>query len=104
MRTSRPALPPRLLAVLPLLAQGLTNQQAARRLQRSSSQVGHDIEALFVRTGVKSRGELVAFAYVHRILDSAVWPPRLNDENSAEDSEWESALDATACTPQRSPA
>lgn len=69
-------LTPTQLAVLPLLASGLTNSQVGRRIGKTGSSVGHALEAMMLATNTRSRGELIAYGYVHGLLDTTAWPPR----------------------------
>ena len=55
-------LTPRELQILPLLADGLTNAEIARRLVRSEKTVDHHISAILRKLDVRSRGEAAAVA------------------------------------------
>ncbi|GHD88758.1 response regulator transcription factor [Streptomyces naganishii] len=50
--------------VLELIAEGLSNQQIARRLHVSTATVKTHINNLFAKTGVKDRAQAVRYAYV----------------------------------------
>ncbi|CAM5248574.1 response regulator transcription factor [Streptomyces violaceorubidus] len=49
--------------VLVLIADGLTNQQIASRLQVSTATVKTHINNLFAKTGIKDRAQAVRYAY-----------------------------------------
>ncbi|MGW3950610.1 response regulator [Streptomyces sp. NPDC004752] len=49
--------------VLVLIAEGLSNQEIARRLQVSTATVKTHINNLFAKTGVKDRAQAVRYAY-----------------------------------------
>ncbi|MFF2652756.1 response regulator [Streptomyces sp. NPDC058045] len=51
--------------VLVLIADGLTNQQIARRLQVSQATVKTHINNLFAKTGLKDRAQALRYAYSH---------------------------------------
>ena len=49
--------------VLVLIAEGLTNQEIARRLHVSTATVKTHINNLFAKTGLKDRAQAVRYAY-----------------------------------------
>ncbi|MGW1893006.1 response regulator transcription factor [Streptomyces sp. NPDC002004] len=51
--------------VLVLIAEGLTNQEIARRLHVSTATVKTHINNLFAKAGLKDRAQAVRYAYVH---------------------------------------
>ncbi|WP_255953494.1 response regulator transcription factor [Streptomyces odontomachi] len=65
-----PASPPdgltaRETEVLGLIAEGLTNQEIARRLHVSTATVKTHINNLFAKTSIKDRAQAVRYAYTH---------------------------------------
>jgi len=62
--------------VLCLLAAGLSSDEAAEELVLSPHTVIRHVTHMMMRSGARSRTELVARAYVAGVLDSAAWPPR----------------------------
>ena len=63
------------LAVLCLIASGLTSSGAAVRLHLSRHTVDQYVTAMLKRSGARSRGELIARAYFAGILTTEKWPP-----------------------------
>ncbi|MFE9097104.1 response regulator [Streptomyces sp. NPDC007264] len=59
--------------VLALIAEGLTNQEIARRLHVSTATVKTHINNLFAKTGLKDRAQAVRYAYARGL----VRPPSL---------------------------
>ncbi|MFF3956370.1 response regulator [Streptomyces sp. NPDC001890] len=57
-------LTPRELEVLVLIAEGLSNQEIARRLHISQATVKSHINNLFAKAGVRDRAQAVRYAYV----------------------------------------
>jgi len=68
-------LTPRELAILCLIAAGLTNSEAARRLHISRHTVAQHIAEMLRRMQATNRAELVARAYTSGTLSVAHWPP-----------------------------
>lgn len=64
-------LTPRMLEVLPLLAEGLTNAQIGRRIGIRSAVVGNCLVRLYRVLGVASRGAAVAAAYERGLVPGA---------------------------------
>jgi DNA-binding CsgD family transcriptional regulator len=62
------------LAVVALVALGMTDRQAARSLQVSSNTIAKHLAAALQRSGARSRTELVARCLVSGSL-TAAWPP-----------------------------
>lgn len=62
-------------AILCLIAEGLTNAQAARELLISRHTVAQHIALMLRTAGARSRAELVARAYSEGTLRTGVWPP-----------------------------
>lgn len=62
-------LTPRELDVLRLIARGCTNKEMARQLVLSQKTVGHHIERLYAKIGVKTRAGATLFAVQHHLLD-----------------------------------
>ncbi|WP_416978166.1 response regulator transcription factor [Streptomyces sp. T028] len=65
---AEPAVPPdglttRETEVLKLIAEGLSNQEIARRLQVSTATVKTHINNMFTKTGLKDRAQAVRYAY-----------------------------------------
>ncbi|MER5181961.1 response regulator transcription factor [Streptomyces sp. NPDC002896] len=56
--------------VLVLIADGLTNQQIARKLHVSTATVKTHINNLFAKTGLKDRAQAVRYAYRHGLAES----------------------------------
>ena len=74
-----PAEPPagltaREVEVLRLLARGLTNKQAARRLAISPKTVGRHVESIYSKIGASTRAAAALFAVEHDLL-KALEPP-----------------------------
>ncbi|WP_333776918.1 response regulator transcription factor [Streptomyces sp. IBSBF 3136] len=57
--------------VLVLIAEGLSNQEIARKLHVSTATVKTHINNLFAKTGLKDRAQAVRYAYAKGL----VWPP-----------------------------
>ncbi|AGS72262.1 response regulator transcription factor [Streptomyces collinus] len=57
--------------VLVLIAEGLNNQEIARKLHVSTATVKTHINNLFAKTGLKDRAQAVRYAYAKGL----VWPP-----------------------------
>jgi DNA-binding CsgD family transcriptional regulator len=73
--TSPLSLTRRETAIICLIAEGLTNAEAGRRLHISRHTVAQHIAELLHRAGASSRAELVARAYCGGILSTEAWPP-----------------------------
>jgi DNA-binding CsgD family transcriptional regulator len=71
-----PLLTPRQLSILCLIARGLTTAQVAAELHVSRHTVAQHIADMLRRFGARSRGELIARAFVTGHLVSEGWPPR----------------------------
>ena len=72
-RARPPAEPPagltsREVEVLRLLARGLTNKQAAQRLEISPKTVGRHVESIYSKIGASTRGAAALFAVEHDLL------------------------------------
>ncbi len=70
-----PALTAREQTILNHVAAGLSNKQIARQLGRSDITVRHYLTGMFEKCGVRSRCELLAFAYQHGLCDPMSVPP-----------------------------
>jgi DNA-binding NarL/FixJ family response regulator len=57
--------------VLRLLAEGLTNKSIGQVLFISPKTVATHVQRILTKLGVRSRAEAVAFAYQHRLIDTA---------------------------------
>ena len=77
-QASAPSFTDRETAVLVLVAEGLSNVEAARRLHISSHTVAQHVARMLRGAGARSRAELVARAYCHGLLSSGTWPPILS--------------------------
>jgi DNA-binding CsgD family transcriptional regulator len=75
--TDRLRLTRRESAIICLVAEGLTNAEAAGRLHISSHTVAQHIAEMLYRIGARSRTELIARAYCSGILSTDSWPPTL---------------------------
>jgi DNA-binding CsgD family transcriptional regulator len=62
--------------VLCLLAAGCSSDEAAVRLMLSPHTIIRHVTHMMMRSGARSRTELVARAYVAGVLDNGAWPPR----------------------------
>lgn len=62
-------LTPRELDVLRLIARGCTNKEMARQLVLSQKTVGHHIERLYAKIGLKTRAGATLFAVQNHLLD-----------------------------------
>ncbi|MEW2131651.1 response regulator transcription factor [Streptomyces sp. NPDC005435] len=56
------------IEVLVLIAEGLTNQEIARKLHVSTATVKTHINNLFAKTGLKDRAQAVRYAYAKRLV------------------------------------
>lgn len=65
------------LAILCLVAGGLTNRQIARELLISHHTVAQHVAEMLRRCHARSRCEMVARAYSAGVLEAGVWPPRM---------------------------
>ena len=63
------------MAILCLVATGLTNSEVARRLHISRHTVAQHIADMLRRAQARNRAELVARAYAAGTLSAAAWPP-----------------------------
>lgn len=54
--------------VLRLVARGLTNKQAAQKLEISPKTVGHHVESIYSKIGASTRGAAALFAVEHGLL------------------------------------
>lgn len=61
-------LTPREMELLGLLTLGLEAEEAAERLQVSPARVRNDVQNIFAKLGVHSRGEALAYAHKHHLL------------------------------------
>ena len=70
MRAAEPpaGLTVREVEVLRLLARGLTNKQAAQRLEISPKTVGRHVESIYSKIGASTRGAAALFAVEHDLL------------------------------------
>ncbi|MBV9449441.1 MAG: helix-turn-helix transcriptional regulator [Streptosporangiaceae bacterium] len=59
-----------------LLAAGYSSDEAAIRLVLSPHTIVRHVTHMMMRSGARSRTELVARAYAAGVLDNGVWPPR----------------------------
>ncbi len=64
-------------AIVCLIAGGFTTAQVAARLHISRYTVAQHISAMLRQAPARTRGELIARAYVDGILERDTWPPRL---------------------------
>lgn len=55
--------------IISVACTGLTNRQISERLYVSEATVRHHLSSIFSKLGVANRGELIVFAYRHRLLD-----------------------------------
>lgn len=63
------------MAILCLLAEGLTSTEAADSLHISRHTVAQHVAAMLKKSGARNRGELIARAYVSGVLSPDGWPP-----------------------------
>jgi PAS domain S-box-containing protein len=61
-------LTPREMELLGLLTLGLEAEEAAERLQVSPARIRNDVQNIFAKLGVHSRGEALAYAHKHHLL------------------------------------
>jgi DNA-binding NarL/FixJ family response regulator len=61
-----------------VLAEGLTADQAARRLSIATGTVQDHLRAMRQRTKARNGAELVARAFAAGVLVSGLWPPQLS--------------------------
>jgi len=76
-RTGLRALTPRELEVLQMIAYGMTNAEAARRMHLSVHAIKFHLAAIYRRLGVNNRTE-AAVAY-HRSMNGTLEPTALGD-------------------------
>jgi two-component system nitrate/nitrite response regulator NarL len=57
--------------IIAVVSCGLTNRQAGEKLHISEPTVRHHLSSIFSKLGVANRGELIIFAYRHRLVDDA---------------------------------
>ena len=62
--------------VLCQVAAGLTNDEVAAALRISGHTVAGHLREMLTRSNVRSRAELVAWAYAVGVLAPYMWPPR----------------------------
>jgi DNA-binding CsgD family transcriptional regulator len=66
------------MAILCLVAVGLTNGEIARRLDISGHTVAQHIAEMLRRARARNRAELVARGYTTGLLSAGHWPPSGN--------------------------
>lgn len=71
-------LTPREVAILCLVAAGLSNIEIAERLNISRYTVAQHVAAMLRRVQARNRAELVARAYAVGMLNVSSWPPVCN--------------------------
>jgi DNA-binding CsgD family transcriptional regulator len=64
------------IIVLVTLASGMTSKRAAATLRLSKSTVDGHVDAMRHKAGVSTRGELLAIAVAHSIIDLSDGTPR----------------------------
>ena len=57
--------------IIAVVSCGYTNRQVGERLHISEPTVRHHLSSIFGKLGVANRGELIIFAYRHRLVDEA---------------------------------
>ena len=55
--------------IIAVACTGMTNRQISDRMMISEATVRHHLSAIFGKLGVANRGELIVFAYRHRLID-----------------------------------
>ena len=55
--------------IIAVVSCGLTNRQVGEKLNISEPTVRHHLSSIFGKLGVANRGELIIFAYRHRLID-----------------------------------
>jgi two-component system, NarL family, response regulator NreC len=55
--------------IIAVVASGRTNRQVAQQLFISGATVRHHLSAIFEKLGLSTRGELIVYAYRHRLVD-----------------------------------
>lgn len=63
------------VAILCLLAEGLTSAEAADSLHISHHTVAQHVAVMLKKSGARNRGELIARAFVTGLLAPNRWPP-----------------------------
>ena len=69
LRAGPPSQGQREVEVLVLLAQGLSNREVARRLFLSPKTVGHHVEHIYDKLGIRSRAAAALFASANGLLE-----------------------------------
>jgi DNA-binding CsgD family transcriptional regulator len=70
------------MAILCLVAAGLTNSEVSGRLHISRHTVAQHIADMLRRAPARNRAELVARAYAAGMLSIAEWPPSISTASS----------------------
>jgi DNA-binding NarL/FixJ family response regulator len=75
IRGEQPGLTRRELEVLILMTQGLSNEEIADRLALSEGTVKNHVSNIYIKLGVHSRAEAVAWAWRHGLGGNTLEPP-----------------------------
>jgi DNA-binding NarL/FixJ family response regulator len=67
------------LAIVLHTARGLNNDAIAAHIQVSKPTIAIRLRHMYERLQVTNRTQLVAYAYVHRLLHNEQWPPQLHE-------------------------
>jgi DNA-binding NarL/FixJ family response regulator len=78
IRGEQPGLTRRELEVLILMTQGLSNEEVAERLALSEGTIKNHVSNIYIKLGVHSRAEAVAWAWRHGLGGSPTEPPEGN--------------------------
>lgn len=55
--------------IIAVICSGLTNRQAGEKLRISEATVRHHLSSIFAKLDITNRGELIVFAYRHKLAD-----------------------------------